>query len=189
MKKALFGTLMILVTAATAVAFDKPATPGIDELRTKSSAELAAIFAEGTAASIPDGASIGYPVIVARNEFLNRFANFIWGGKVFDKATGTLKNKILGMEVVSAVVSIGYMADYVHQQREIPGIVGVKPVEIDGRRSIIIDYRKSEILAVRPVVDELRKVTSDKYQNLYLGRATMFGKFAIYFILEFPEQK
>jgi len=118
-----------------------------------SSTKLDQLYASGSAALIPDGASKGKAVFfagTAATSPMEKVARYIWQGKEFDRAQGTLMNRIVGFKAIRAQVYTGTSL-------------------FDSGPAIIIDYEKtSKVFGW--IRDEIRLIGPD----LYLGRA--YGK-------------
>ena len=71
----------------------------IKQLLTKSQAELDALFSAKEAGPIPNGQADGTAIVAPGTNFSDEIAKlvniFAWQGKVFDAASGTLRNRIL----------------------------------------------------------------------------------------------
>ncbi len=127
------------------------------------------LYSGATAGEIPDGESNGKTIVLPGSyvgKLLSAFANWIWKGKVFDRANGCLINKILGMRIIKAEVFKG-------------------PGWSDNREAVIVDYGRSSLVACF-LRDEIREIQP----GLYLGRAFMrlplgIRTCALYFALDF----
>jgi len=112
--------------------------------------KLKRLYAQGQPTPIPDGESFGRATLksgTALGRTSETFFSWFWTGKVFDKATSTLVNKLLIGRTVKARVYTG--ASW-----------------FDGKPAIIIDYQGTSWIA-GPVRDEIRLVAP----SLYLGYA------------------
>jgi hypothetical protein len=151
---------------------------------------------------------------------LSRIARGIWSGKVFNfrrledgSLQTTLENAVLGVDIISANVSIKTLAQAMLDRDEAaPGAqlpkfgVDEVPVEVDDRPSVILDYELSSISLFSGLIDEIRPVTVEALaaagiaapaadvdlSNLWIGRATaLFGfgqkqrEFVLYFAVDF----
>src|SRR5918996_997197 len=71
----------------------------VQQLLTKSQAELDALFSAHEAGPIPNGQADGTAIVAPGTKFSDDIAKlvnvFAWQGKVFDAKTGTLRNRIL----------------------------------------------------------------------------------------------
>ncbi len=186
---ALLAITALTMAAPPSFAFFFTKRPeSLTALSKMSESQLDSIYRAGDVKGpIPHGDTNGYPILVTNdrgiesvvNGPVNDFVNQLWKGKIFtieskgDK--GTLVNKILFLKNTKADI---FKA----------------PSEFDGKPAIQLNYRHSEMAWARDIVDEIRKVKIQKpdgsfYPDLYLGRASLNGKFVCYFALQFPEQK
>ena len=86
-----------------------------------------------------------------------------WHGKVFDPATGTLRNRILPIPV-QAIVARVYKA----------------PSWLDKKECIVLDYSRTSLVA-HFVRDEIRLIAPNTYLGIvFWGRAKLIG-FALQF--------
>lgn len=185
---------------------------GLRALQAMTLADLAKTFADAAPAGqleIPNGDGIGIPLLVSgvetvvpfvEGDTLNSFASLFWGGKVFHTEPGAregwLQNKLLsgtnprsGLQLIRARV---YQGNVAHElglaanatvRSLVPGQAGVT---VDGKDSILLDYRVSATPLTQSILDEIRPVLTDKYKKLYLGRAFVRqGRFWCYFALQF----
>ena len=118
-------------------------------------AQLDELYGSHGAGSIPEGDSRGTGIALA-GSFLTRpiarVGNFLWQGKVFDPATSTLINKVLGLRLFVAKVYSGESW-------------------FDGKPAIIVDYQGTSWLC-GPIRDEIREMCP----GLYLGMAYVRSK-------------
>lgn len=140
----------------------------VEGLLAMTPAQLDQVFRSSPCGDIPSGEAHG-TAIIAPHTFLSDVAAdfinlFVWHGKVFDSASGTLKNLILP-DPVQAVVAQVYKA----------------PSWIDGKECIVLDYSKKSILASH-VRDEIRLIAP----NTYLGVVFWDRDHLIDFALQFP---
>lgn len=141
----------------------------VEKLRNLEQKQLDSIYATAEPGTMPDGESAGTAVFFAGTQLaqpLTRIAALFWQGKVFDANEGILLNKVVGFNAIKAKVFFGKSL-------------------FDGKKSIIIDYRDTSIVAGR-VRDEIRELSD----GLYLGRAyyrtPLFGPIMVVnFILDF----
>jgi hypothetical protein len=146
-----------------------PNTLNLRRLTTLSQCELALLYAESPAGAVPRGESAGRAIFVPRTRFgaaLSWLGNRLWKGKVFDQSGHGLINKILGMRLVRADVFRGVSWS-------------------DGQQSIVLDYRKTSLVAFF-IRDEIRCVAP----GLYLGKVYIRLPFrcrfcALWFALDF----
>ena len=139
----------------------------VQQLLTRSRAELDALYSASEAGPIPDGEATGTMIIAPGTRLCAGLATLIdllaWQGKVFDAASGTMCNRILpfGLKMVVARV---YKAQSWLDQRE----------------CIVLDYSRTSLVA-RLVRDEIRLVAP----NCYLGKAYWSRWRLVDFALEF----
>jgi hypothetical protein len=141
----------------------------LNKLSSLSGGQLSLVYSNSAAGDIPDGESNGKAMILPGTILgagLSAIANTLWKGKVFDRKSGGLINKILGMRLIRAKVFGGTSWS-------------------DGKQSIIIDYLSTSLIAFF-VRDEIRQVRDD----LYLGKCYIRMPFgcrfnALWFALDF----
>jgi hypothetical protein len=129
--------------------------------------ELEAVYRRAEAGAVPRGYARGLAVYCTDDRLAavrTRASRTVWHGKVFDPCDGTLVNQWCGFRAVRARVSYG-------------------PSCLDGRPSIVMDYRgMSRVWA--DVRDEVREVAP----GLYVGRMYRLRRcgpeFKLYFILQ-----
>ena len=186
---------------------------GLQELKTMTLADLAQLFEKSAPTGelqIPNGDGIGFPLLFSdveavvpflEGDSINSFASLFWGGKVFHTEQGAkegwLKNKLLsgldphqGIQLIKARVYQGNTAVQlgVDAGAAVGSIVPGQNVQVDGKDSILLDYRVAALPLAKSILDEIRPVLTDKYKNLYLGRAFLrppLRKFWCYFALQF----
>lgn len=168
--------LMLTAKAGPQITCDqvlKQAPPlTLDGLAHSSDEALSCIYKNAKAGHIPSGDTTGRAIFMPGNQagdLISRIGNQVWTGKVFGEK-GDLVNKILGHKLVHADVHKG-------------------PSWLDGKESIIIDY-KGKSLAAGWVRDEIREVKP----GLYLGK--MYARLpfhqhtdVLYFALETNKNK
>ena len=130
-------------------------------------AELDELFGRSLAGEIPSGEANGTAIIAPGTNLSGIAARLVrllaWRGKVFDPASGTLRNRILpfGMEAIVARV---YKS----------------PSWRDGKECIVLDYSKTSFVA-QHVRDEIRQVAPGTYLGIvFWGRARLIA-FALQF--------
>ena len=122
------------------------------QLMKMSQADLDALFTASSVGDIPTGEGVGTAIIAAGTPFSPQIAEainmFAWKGKIFDPATGTLRNKILpfGLNAVIAKVYKG-------------------PSWLDGKECIVLDYSETSLVA-QYIRDEIREIEA----GFYLGK-------------------
>jgi hypothetical protein len=140
----------------------------VAQLLTMNQADLDALFTASESGPIPSGEAKGTAIISPGTKVSEEIASFInhfaWQGKVFDPASGTLKNKItpFGLNAILAEV---YKS----------------PSWLDQKECIVLDYSKTSIVA-HWIRDEIRQIQP----GLYLGKVYWGKKRLIDFALEFP---
>ena len=141
----------------------------VQQLLTKSQAELDALFSSKEAGPIPNGPADGTAIVAPGTQFSDEIAKlvniFAWQGKVFDAEKGVLRNKILpfGLNAIIAKVYKGESW-------------------LDGKECIVLDYSETSLLA-HWIRDEIREVAP----RTYLGKVYWSKKRLIDFALQFPE--
>jgi hypothetical protein len=125
----------------------------IEELLTKSRAELDALYSAHEAGPIPDGSSEGTLIIAPGTRFTRPVTRlmktFVWQGKVFDAQRGTMCNRILPFDIEAVVAKVYRAQSW-----------------LDGKECIVLDYSDTSIVA-RWIRDEIRLIAPD----IYLGKA------------------
>lgn len=189
------GVLAFGGWASPSIASDIP-RDGLDYLKTLAMDELGQLFEQGTANQVPHGNSQGLAIISPDATFMASFAKIFWNGKTFtatSRTEGSLVNNLLfnGVEWIDAKVTIGDVRGTLRtdssSMKRFMHLDG-KAYPFDGKPSIILDYHQSSVSAARGIVDEVRQVLEDQYPALFLGRATLYGKFVIYFGLQFKPE-
>jgi hypothetical protein len=139
----------------------------VAQLLQKSQKELDDIFTAADAGPIPEGQADGTAIIAPGTTYSANIAtlinHFAWQGKVFDPASGTLKNRILplGLNAIIAKVYKG-------------------PSLLDGKDCIVLDYSDTSLVA-HWVRDEIRLISP----GLYLGKVYWDKDRLIDFALKF----
>jgi len=133
--------------------------------------QLDELFRSAAAGEIPTGEGKGLAIIAPGTKVSDEIARFVnlftWKGKVFDPASGTLRNKIL---------PLGHRAIVARVYKE--------KSWFDGKEAIILDYSKTSLLA-KWIRDEIREVSP----GIYLGIVYWGKKKLIHFALQFPAPK
>lgn len=139
----------------------------VDQLFTKSQADLDALFSAHEAGPIPDGEAKGTAIVAPGTKFSDDIAKwvniFAWQGKVFDAKSGTLRNHILPFGL-KAIIAKVYKA----------------PSWLDNKECIVLDYSETSIVA-QWIRDEIRLIAP----NTYLGKVYWNKTRLIDFALEF----
>jgi hypothetical protein len=124
----------------------------VPQLLRMSQQELDALFKASDAGPIPAGEANGTAIIAPGTAFSPDIANFVkyfaWQGKVFDPATGQLKNRI-GPFGLNAIIANVYKA----------------ASWLDGKECIVLDYSQTSVVA-HWIRDEIRLIQPP---GLYLG--------------------
>ena len=140
----------------------------VPQLLRMSQQELDALFTASEVGPIPQGEADGTAIIAPGTTLSPEIAkfvkNFAWKGKVFDPATGELKNRV-GPFGLNAIVAKVYKA----------------PSWLDGKECIVLDYSKTSIVA-HWIRDEIRLVQPP---GLYLGKVYVNKARLIDFSLQF----
>ncbi|WP_397453309.1 hypothetical protein [Pseudomonas sp. NA-150] len=142
-------------------------SPLIEQLLSKSQAELDALFSTKEAGPIPNGEAKGTAIIAPGTVFSPEIAKlinlFAWQGKVFDADSGTLRNHILPFGLKAIIANV-YKGDSL----------------LDQKPCIVLDYSTTSIVA-HWVRDEIRLIAP----NIYLGKVYWDNSSLIHFALEF----
>lgn len=140
----------------------------VQDLLTKSQAELDALFTAKEAGPIPSGQCDGTAIVAPGTSFSPDIAKlvniFAWQGKVFDPESGTLRNRILPLGI-NAIIAKVYKG----------------PSWLDKKECIVIDYTETSLVA-HWIRDEIRLIAP----NVYLGKVYWNKSRLIDFALEFP---
>jgi hypothetical protein len=139
----------------------------IDRLLQMSSAELEAVYREGTAVAIPQGRIRGTAILspgTRRTRTLSRGARLFWQGKVFEPDQTTAVNRFFGIRIVRGQVYQG-------------------PSWLDGRPSLVLDYSQTSRVYENNR-DEIRQVAPGLFLGLMYDRTTAPPGLVMYFALE-----
>jgi len=137
------------------------------QLLAMSQAQLDDLFRASPAGDIPNGSAEGTAIIAPGTRYSTFIAQVInhfgWQGKVFDAASGFLKNRItaFGVEAIIARVYKG-------------------PSWLDGKECIVLDYSETSLVAER-IRDEIRLISP----AFYLGKVYWGKDRLIDFSLQF----
>jgi hypothetical protein len=130
-------------------------------------ADLDALFRASPSGPIPEGQANGTAIIAPGTAISPEIAAFIsyfaWQGKVFDPATGTLKNRI-GPFGLNAIIARVYK----------------EASWLDHKECIVLDYSETSLVA-HWIRDEIRLIAP----NLYLGKVYWDKARLIDFALQF----
>jgi hypothetical protein len=138
------------------------------QLLSMSQEELDSLFSSSPSGVIPDGEAHGTAIIAPGTKFSSEIASliniFVWKGKTFDAAHGTLRNEILPLGL-NAIVAEVYKA----------------PSWFDNKECIVLDYSKTSLVASH-IRDEIRQIAP----GAYLGLVYWDKDRSIHFALHFP---
>ena len=141
----------------------------VAQLSQMSQAQLDELFRNSPAGDIPKGEGQGTAIIAPGTELSDIAAKFIhlfaWQGKVFDPATGTLRNKILPVGLQAIIAKVYKDKSW-----------------FDEKECIFLDYSQTSLIA-HWIRDEIREVSP----GLYLGIVYWDKAKLINFALAFPE--
>ncbi|HKF74967.1 MAG TPA: hypothetical protein VKF59_02405 [Candidatus Dormibacteraeota bacterium] len=141
----------------------------VGALKSMTQAELDDLFVRSPAGPIPAGEADGTVLFDPGSpieDVAARVAHLLfWKGKVFDPASGELRNRILP-EGIPAIAARVYQA----------------PSWIDGRDCIVLDYSQTSVVA-HWIRDEIREVAP----GLYLGVVFWERRKILNFALDFGQ--
>ncbi|MFI5345960.1 MAG: hypothetical protein ACHQ51_06255 [Elusimicrobiota bacterium] len=149
---------------------DSQATAATRKLMDRKRADLEALYRASGSGPIPDGKSDGLATLdsgTAAGRASEALFSFFWHGKVFDAKKGELVNRLVIGRAVKAKVFIG-------------------PSWLDGKPSVIIDYKGTSWVA-GAIRDEIRMVSPGVYLGFAYVRAPDGGapRADILFALDF----
>jgi hypothetical protein len=138
------------------------------QLLAMSQSDLDALFSNSSSGDIPDGEAEGTAIIAPGTVYSSEIASliniFVWQGKTFDSAHGTLRNRILPFGL-NAIVAEVYKA----------------PSLFDNKECLVLDYSKTSLVAEH-IRDEIRQIGVGSFLGLvYWDKAK-----SIHFALQFP---
>jgi hypothetical protein len=140
----------------------------IAQLLKMNQADLDALFSNTEVGSIPSGEGKGTAIISPGTSFSEEIASFInhfaWQGKVFDPASGHLKNRITPFGLNAIIAEVYKGASW-----------------LDQKECIVLDYSKTSLVA-HWIRDEIRQIQP----GMFLGKVYWGKKRLIDFALEFP---
>lgn len=143
----------------------------VSQLLDMSQEELDEVFRAGPVGKIPSGEAAGTAIVAPGTPLADIAAPLVqavaWQGKVFDPATGTLRNRV-------SPLGVAQIAAKVYEQES----------WFDGEQCIVLDYSDTSFVA-QSVRDEIREVSP----NLYLGIVFIGEKKTINFALEFGRRE
>lgn len=130
--------------------------------------QLDDLFRKSPTGEIPQGEGEGTAIIKPGSDVSDDIARFVhlftWKGKVFDPASGTLKNKILPLGHKAIIAKVYKDKSW-----------------FDEKPCIVLDYSKTSLVA-KWIRDEIREVAP----GIYLGIVYWGKKKLIHFALKFP---
>jgi hypothetical protein len=139
----------------------------VPKLLSMTQADLDALFAVSPSGPIPQGEANGTAIIAPGTAFSPEIAAFIsyfaWQGKVFDPASGTLKNRI-GPFGLNAIIARVYK----------------DPSWFDQKECVVLDYSETSDVA-HWVRDEIRLIGPGLYLGLVYWDKTRLINFALQF--------
>ena len=139
----------------------------VPQLLSMKQADLDALFAASPSGPIPQGEANGTAIIAPDTPFSPEIASFIqyfaWQGKVFDPATGTLKNRI-GPFGLNAIIARVYKDASWFDQKE----------------CIVLDYSETSVVA-HWIRDEIRLIGEGLYLGLVYWDKTRLIDFSLQF--------
>jgi hypothetical protein len=126
-------------------------TLSVAQLQEMNQSELDSLFRNSPAGPIPNGEADGIAIVAPDFEISELCAKVInllvWKGKVFDAASGQLRNRVSPLGIKAVIADVYRGASW-----------------FDGKECIVLDYSKTSLIA-HWVRDEIREVSP----NLYLG--------------------
>ena len=144
-------------------------TYDVKQLLAMSQAQLDDLFRANPAGDIPNGPADGTAIIAPGTRYSTIIAQVInhfgWQGKVFDAASGYLKNRITAFGVEAIIAKVYKDASW-----------------LDGKECIVLDYSQTSFVAQR-IRDEIRLVSP----GFYLGKVYWGKDRLIDFCLQFPQ--
>ena len=140
------------------------------QLLAMSQEQLDDLFRASPAGDIPNGPADGTAIIAPGTRYSTIIAQVInhfgWQGKVFDAASGYLKNRITAFGVEAIIAKVYKDASW-----------------LDGKECIVLDYSQTSFVAER-IRDEIRLVSP----AFYLGKVYWGKDRLIDFCLQFQQQ-
>ena len=138
------------------------------QLLSMSAQDLDNLFTSSPSGDIPNGEAEGTAIIASGTTFSPEIASiiniFVWQGKTFDAAHGTLRNRILAFGLSAIVAEVYKAASW-----------------FDNKECIVLDYSKTSLVAEH-VRDEIRQIGPGIYLGLVYWKQTK----TIHFALQFP---
>ena len=144
-------------------------TYDVKQLLAMSQAQLDDLFRANPAGDIPNGPADGTAIIAPGTRYSTIIAQVInhfgWQGKVFDAASGYLKNRITAFGVEAIIAKVYKDASW-----------------LDGKECVVLDYSQTSFVAER-IRDEIRLVSP----GFYLGKVYWGKDRLIDFCLQFQQ--
>ena len=138
------------------------------QLLSMSQEDLDGLFSSSPSGDIPNGEAQGTAIIAPGTKYSSEIASliniFVWEGKTFDAAHGTLRNRILAFGLNAIVAEVYKAASW-----------------FDNKECIVLDYSKTSLVAEH-VRDEIRQIGP----GIYLGIVYWDKNKTIHFALQFP---
>jgi len=138
------------------------------QLLSMSQQDLDNLFSGSPSGVIPNGEAEGTAIVAPGTQLSPAIASlmntFIWKGKTFDAAHGTLQNRISSLGL-NAIVAEVYKA----------------PSLFDNKECIVLDYSKTSLVAEH-IRDEIRQIGP----GAYIGLVYWDKDRTIHFALHFP---
>ena len=139
----------------------------VEQLLHMTQGQLDDLFRASPAGPIPQGDADGTAIIAPDTPLSDTAARlihlFAWQGKVFDPASGTLRNKILPEGDKAIVAQVYRGASW-----------------FDGKECIVLDYSRTSLVA-HWIRDEIRLVATSLYLGLVFWERTRIFDFALAF--------
>ncbi len=139
----------------------------VEQLLHMTQDQLDDLFRSSPAGPIPQGDADGTAIIAPDTPISDTTARmvhlFAWKGKVFDPATGTLRNKILPEGEQAIVAQVYKQASW-----------------FDGKECIVLDYSRTSLVA-HWIRDEIRLIAPGLYLGLVFWERDRIFDFALAF--------
>lgn len=139
----------------------------LKQLVRMSGPELDQLYRQSSAGAIPTGKVTGRVIMYPGTKMAapaSRVARMMWQGKIFHEDGTTAVNKFFGVRIIKGKLYYGESW-------------------MDGRPSLILDYRDTSLLYA-PYRDEIREVAPGLFLGLMYSRTTPQPTFKMYFALE-----
>ena len=163
-----FGVVVWSVLAGAAPAQEHAAAPlCLDQLAHMSWDELEQLYRQAEPGRIKEGYARGQAIYCPDERFAgtrSKITHLLWHGKHFNACESMLINQWCGVKAIKAQVSYG-------------------PSWLDGKPSIIMDYRETSHVW-RDVRDEIREVAPGVFLGIMFQERCTGPKLKMYFALE-----